>query len=691
MRKTAFSIGLVLVHFVSAQSESPFDCGANELWRMGTKASTIPQLLDRIAEKNIELESFTWAFAASGERGGGATYVIPVVFHIVHNNGPENISDAQVIDAMRILNDDFNRLNADWDNVRSEFQGIVADVGVEFRLATQDPDGNCTNGITRTQSTLTNEGSSGMKELISWPRNKYLQVWVAAYAGGAAGYTFRPGSAQFFPNEDGIVLLHEYTGSVGTGSLSRSRTLTHEVGHWINLLHTWGDGNDPELDSNCSMDDNVADTPNTIGWTICNLSGISCGSLDNVENYMDYSYCSKMFTEGQAVRMIAALNSGVAQRNQIWQTSNLNDTGVNGNAPLCAAQFAISSGLICAGGTVEYTDQSYNNVSSWNWTFPGGTPSTSTEANPIIVYSGTGIFSASLTVGDGNGSLSTTSADVIVVASDPGQSAPLVEGFETAASFAGIGWTSLNTDGDAGFGISSAASFSGTKSARLSNSAGLVGRVDELISPTLDMSNASFITVSFKVAYARRSDTNNDVLRVFVSKDCGSTWSLRRQLYGSSNLATGGTVASSFIPNGPDQWSLQEITTIGSIFHTSSFRLRFEFESDGGNNLYLDDINITSGEQVGIEGLDGQAGVAMYVAPNPALSSAQAILSITDAGMTQVDLLDPLGRTITNLHNGNLMIGERRFDIPIMGLASGMYLLRCMQNGLTNVVRFTVE
>jgi hypothetical protein len=273
---------------LTAQNDAPFQCGHDEVWRLGADAQNDLTLSDRIDAANAELDAFTREFEQTGERGGDG-YVIPIVFHIIHNNGVENIGDEQILDAVRILNDDFNKLNTDWDNVRSEFLDRVADVGVEFRLAGKDPQGNCTNGITRTVSELTNAGDEEMKALIVWPRNKYLNVWVAASANGAAGYTFRPGTAQWYPLEDGIVLQHSYTGSIGTSTVGRSRALTHEVGHWINLPHTWGDGNTPAIASNCNQDDGVTDTPNTIGWTTCNLNGTSCGSLDNVENYMDYS------------------------------------------------------------------------------------------------------------------------------------------------------------------------------------------------------------------------------------------------------------------------------------------------------------------------------------------------------------------------------------------------------------------
>lgn len=680
----ALTTALVL----NAQSDAPFTCGHDELWRLGADAQNDPTVVERIRETAAQLEDFTREFEASGERGTG--YVIPVVFHIIHNNGPENIGDDQIFDAVRILNDDFNRMNSDWDNVRSEFVGIVADVGIEFRLAGKDPQGNCTNGITRTVSALTNAGDESMKALIVWPRNKYLNVWVAASANGAAGYTFRPSTAQWYPLEDGIVLQHTYTGSIGTSSPGRSRALTHEVGHWINLAHTWGDGNTPALSSNCNMDDGVSDTPNTIGWTSCNLNGTTCGSLDNVENYMDYSYCSKMFTNGQSTRMIAALNSNTAQRNQLWQTSNLINTGVNGNATLCAARFESGSTMICAGGTVTFSDRSYNNVTSWNWTFPGGTPSTSTSQNPVVTYNTAGTYAVTLQVSDGTTSLSTTQNNLVNVQSDPGAVTELVEGFESANNLPDLGWTAVNVNGDNGFEVTTAAAYTGSASTRLQNNTTMVGKTDDLITPTVDLREAEDVVLSFRYAFARRSSSNEDLLRISVSNTCGATWSLRKQLRASNDLTTGGNVSTNFVPSGPDQWGYAEVTTISASYHVSNFRVRFEFISDGGNNLYIDDVNI-NGINVGLEQVFGNDAPTLRVMPNPAKDNAQAVLNVSQGGKVNVDVLDVLGRTVVGVHSGDLPQGESRFDLPVSGLPAGLYFLRMQQAGRSEAIRFVVE
>ncbi|MFM7770523.1 MAG: zinc metalloprotease, partial [Bacteroidota bacterium] len=285
-----------------------------------------PETWDAARMANQQLEQETAGFSED-ERGGGQTiYTIPVVFHVIHNNGPENIEDDQILNGLAILNRDFRMLNADISLVVSAFDGLTADIGIEFALATKDPNGNCTKGINRIVSPLTNDGGQSMKDLIQWPRNKYLNVWICADASGAAGYTLMPGdvSGIWGAAADGIVVRSDYVGAIGTSTGSKSRTLTHEVGHWLNLYHTWGPGNSPGVSSNCNQDDQVTDTPNTIGWTSCSLTGSSCGNaVDNVQNYMEYSYCSRMFTQGQRTRMRAALLSNVAQRSSLITAANL--------------------------------------------------------------------------------------------------------------------------------------------------------------------------------------------------------------------------------------------------------------------------------------------------------------------------------------------------------------------------------
>ena len=382
---------------------------------------------------------------------------IPVVFHILHDGGNENISSDQVIDALEIMNRDYALLNADANTVDTAFTGMPANVDIQFRFATIAPDGTCFSGITRTQNALTYDGSNGTSQVNAikagndvyngeWPGDEYLNIFVCDEIGGAAGYTYNPNNWIGSLMNNGIWVLHTYTGSIGTSSAGSSRTLTHEVGHWLNLAHVWGPNNNPGNTSSCSDDDSVQDTPTCIGLTACNLSSNSCNQdnaywgfdkEDNTENYMDYSYCSKMFTQGQVNRMRSALQSNIGGRSNISTASNLINTGADGNLYLCKAQFSADRTSICAGNQIQFTDESYNVVNGWTWTFPGGTPPNSTSQNPLVTYSTPGLYQVTLSATDGSNTDNEIKTSYIRVLPQAA-TLPFLEGFESYSTLANI-------------------------------------------------------------------------------------------------------------------------------------------------------------------------------------------------------------------------------------------------------------
>jgi hypothetical protein len=247
-------------------------------------------------------------------------YTIPTVVHVVYRNATENVSDAQIISQIDVLNRDYNKLNTDINQVPSAWANIAADVDIQFCLANRDPQGNATNGITRTSSTqasfdVNNENmkfnNSGGKN--AWPTDQYLNLWVCNLDGTLLGYAQFPGGST---STDGVVIDFDDFGTIGTASppFNLGRTATHEVGHWLGLYHIWGD--EPQ----CSQDDGVADTPQQKDKNYgCpnfpqgssqaggSCSGSNPGSM--FMNYMDYvnDACMYMFTNGQKVNMVAAL------------------------------------------------------------------------------------------------------------------------------------------------------------------------------------------------------------------------------------------------------------------------------------------------------------------------------------------------------------------------------------------------
>ena len=634
-------------------------------------------------------------------------YTIPLVFHVLHNGGIENISRAQIEDAVAILNRDFRLLNADANTVQSTFQGMPADIEVEFQLATKAPNGQCFSGITRTLSPLTNSGTNGSNQVSAiiagndvynstWPGNKYLNIFVVNDADGAAGYTTNPNNGWTSNTMgNGIWVLHDYVGSIGTSGTFYSRTLTHEVGHWLNLEHLWGPNNNPGNASSCSSDDSVDDTPRCIGMTSCNLTSNSCSNdavdgywttdvVDNVENYMEYSNCEKMFTNGQKNRMRAALQSSVGGRSNVVSTSNHTATGLNTTPSLCAVDIRVERDIVCGGDNIQFFDESYNNITSWNWTFPNGNPSTSTDKDPIVSYSGSGSFDVTLEVTDALGnSMTQTFPNFISVIGNPGYPPPIYEGFENITSLPSDDWTIDNSSGP-GFDIVTTAFASGLKSAKLDNSQGQNGSIDELISNTIDLSNSAAASISFKYAFAKRNSGNSDYLQVLASKDCGETWFMRKNI-SSSIISTMPNTNSNFTPTGSD-W---KVITIGansfSNYLVSDFRFKFKFVNGGGNDLYIDDINVSG--SLSINETEKLYDFSVY--PNPVVDNIIiSFHSLTNLNNPTFEVYDASGRMVISKTTRNILEGENKLQLSSEMLESGWYLLRLKSDEKTVTTKF---
>jgi hypothetical protein len=285
------------------------------------------KLLERHPEYRIALGNLEMATRARLTAGAVAMpsqpVTIPVVVHVVFNKKAENVSQAQITSQIAALNRDYSAANKDKANVPKVWGGLVTDPLIQFALAKKDPNGKPTSGVTRTQTKSTSfSDNDDVKSAATggadpWPSSKYLNLWVCTLGGGLLGYAQFPGGP---PATDGVVILNTAFGSTGsaTAPFNLGRSATHEVGHWLNLRHIWGDTED------CSGSDLVDDTPNAQhpNFGKPKFPHVSCSNGPNGDmfvNYMDYvdDDTMVMFTSGQVARMHATLSG---PRNSIVAT-----------------------------------------------------------------------------------------------------------------------------------------------------------------------------------------------------------------------------------------------------------------------------------------------------------------------------------------------------------------------------------
>lgn len=348
----------------------------------------------------------------------GTVYNIPVVVHVIHLGEAEgsgtNISDAQIHSAI-------NNLNQAYRN-QAPYTGV--DMEINFCLASVNPSGNPTSGINRvngsgtsdyaTQGITNDVGSSlnevAVKALSNWGNTNYYQFWIVAGIDGNMGGGGTQGYAYFSQSssKDGAVILYNSFGYDPTGTLcynlksytNQNVTTTHEVGHAFGLYHTFqgdGTGSDCPTNNDCSTDgDLVCDTPphkrSTSNCVVATNTCTGGSSSDHIHNFMDYSSddCQTEFTANQVTRARAWL---LSSRLSLTTSTKCNPVAVavSNFEAVCGSQ----SG--CGGSSIDFFDLSEGNPTAWSWSFPGGSPATSTAQYPTVSYATPGTYAVSLT------------------------------------------------------------------------------------------------------------------------------------------------------------------------------------------------------------------------------------------------------------------------------------------------------
>jgi len=335
------------------------------------KCMTDSLILESLSQNDLRRSEFENFLAHVNELNGiqtearqGAIFHVPVVFHIVYNRSEENIPDSRVLEQLLRLNEDFAGENPDRSLLPEQFKHLAGNSRIQFCLATADPTGAISPGITRTSTDLDLIGlrqTGGRRNVFytdlggknSWDSKKYLNIYIADL-GTIGGFAAMPFTATF-PEEDAVVLNFRYVGANDDGNFSLGRICTHEVGHFLGLFHPWG------LEEGCEMDDRVQDTPRQFGpyFDCPNDPQFSCGSPDLYMNFMGFvnDACMHLFTKGQINRMQATL---IAARPELFSNSPCGEDPID----MSGARISIFPNPIQSGSLVIQNPDIQNPISS---------------------------------------------------------------------------------------------------------------------------------------------------------------------------------------------------------------------------------------------------------------------------------------------------------------------------------------
>lgn len=650
-----------------------------------------------------------------------SSYILPVVVHVVHSGvgQPDSIPMSRILWQMKRLFEDFRRQPG------TVGYGSGVDTRIEFSLATKDPNGNPHPGVTYNHwQTLglndnvhdMNTENGQLKSAVGWPRDKYVNIWlIRRICGGSCpcgssgcsilGYATFPANN----SSQGVVIASSYFGNI---SANLSRTATHELGHYLNLYHTFQSG----CGSSCtSTGDRVCDTPPTTQpnygsakrQNTCTNESIDLP--DNTRNYMDYlddPYLD-LFTQGQRNRMHAALNSSTGWRNNLTTSSNLQATGA-GPYGRVVADFWAEPRQTCPGQPISFADYSMGKPHIFQWDILSGTTSVanSTQQCPTFTLTTPGTYSVRLIVENLSGRKDTIQKSNFITILDPSAalSVPFSEGFE-ATTFPPTGWQVVNEDLSAtwtryagtnrgGFGLSNA-------SARVRSFTYInQGQKDHLTTPLIQIPSGGSYVLNFDLLYKPFYWENlsaspaiygyfySDTLRVYYTTNCGVSWSLLYEKTGT-DLATmtpdtilntslaGRELLPKTTPN--NDWR-NEVISLPASLAGQKVRLRFEYASGLGNDLYIDNVSINTSTSV--TSLDPMP--TLLIAPNPTQDKVEITFRDFRSGEMQWQLVDPLGR---RLDRGTWQISSSWHTqaLNLDRLPAGMYYLECSSTSYRQV------
>lgn len=665
-------ITLLLTVFLTKFSVAQNWCGTDEVLKK--QLAENPQWAKQRIEFEKGFQDFLTQKSVTEKSNFPTKIIIPVVVHVIHEGGSENISKAQIIDMIRVLNEDYNRKNADTVNTPVPWRPIAGHLNVEFKLAKLDPLGNCTEGINRIYSNKTNNASdiNGMKALSYWNAYSYFNIWVVksiGLGGNILGYAQFPGTGLL--STDGFVILHNEVGTIGTASGQKGRTASHEAGHWFNLYHTWGDddcGSDQVNDTPPQFAPNFGICYNQFPYFPTDTCDPTYPYGEMMVNYMNYSddQCMNMLTIGQTERMryvFEGTSGSNGIRANIMKEDNLWATGTHDNytpqpcTPI--ADFTANKTFACVNSTINFDDISYNgSVTNRNWSFPGGNASSLTTASPNVTYSGPGTYPVTLEVSNASGSDTKTKTAYIHIKNTSAEhNADYVyfEDFESVEQFEN-NWTVINPDNTTRKWQIAGGLYtpSGGGVLRVSNLGNTPTEYEEIISPSYNLSNLqsplimkfnySGATTTYLGDHGGQFTVTGDAFKVYYSTNCGQSWTQIPQLaLSDNNLINAGLYSDFYVPNSNSIWGEKQVTLPAGAANSNNvmFKFRYEVGSGYGNNFYLDAIRIEN--ITGIEELKSLMGVQVF--PNPSNGKFTIDYTLLKSEKVSIKLTDIVGRT----------------------------------------------
>jgi hypothetical protein len=708
MKKGLFLIG-TLLHVVFANAQ--VWCGTDNILQKQFEAN--PELAATVFNQLQQLASNP----QQPSRATQEVVYVPVVFHIIHNGDAigtgENISEAQVLSQIDALNRDFNLLDPDTANVPSAFKSRIGFAGIKFCLAKFDPSGNPTSGIERLQYANAtwdedNVIDATLKPSTIWDRTKYLNIWSVRMGGtlassGVLAYATLPFSAT--STNDGIVARFNTIGTVGSllNGAADGKTVSHEAGHWLGLLHIWGFG------AGCGdSGDFIADTPDQddLNFGCPTFPKVSCPASapngDMFMNHMDYSddVCRNMFSVGQCTRMNDVLNSN---RSSIKQSASKCFYSLDAaildllmpNDTVCATTFRPlvrlkNAGLttLTSGSFYVSLDGGVPQIINWNGSL-GAQESVLVTLPQQSVSQGTHNLSVTFSNPNGQSADNFTGNDLqesTFFAYSVGNAAglPFMEDFESASFPGGSNWYSDNPNGDRTWVLETSLSAydAGNNCVSIDNfsyPSNPNKKRDAVVTENYDFSNITYPELKFDVAYARLNNVRKDSLNVYYTLDCGTHWI---KIWGQegSALATAPDKTVKFVPT-ETQWKTVSVPIL-DVVQQNQVGFKFENVTGWGNMLYLDNINVQNNPGLSIAELK-RADIKIY--PNPASGMVAFRLPFNNT-FENIELLNSLGEVVfTSIVEGHSVI------VNIDNLNSGLYFARITGKDFTQTEKFFIQ